>query len=344
MVIMEGPPNDLEHWEIIRSENVAPNRGRQSAPVVTWAPQGSQAQSGPSQAQAGLVQHNPFASEMASPGPCSGMPTQYVHPMSLPPMTWQDRVGNLGYENMSGGGVQQYTQAGDPFPQGANQGSNQGQGPNLSQGATQSMWVSQGESGSQAFQGVSFNTQGQPIRIEDGWGPQYQIRAINTPQVLSVGLLFSPLMQMLTNNLKPPILEKDHFMDFKLKFPTFLDQASAGQTGLTDDMKLGVLKMCIPDAAKTELQRREEEHIRGSGPPPKYNDFWNWLCRIYGSGKDDQTVIKEELRTLKPENSGKLTFESWNAYMAQFKLLQCRLEDPNEKSLSNGYRVRSPII
>ena len=125
------------------------------------------------------------------------------------------------------------------------------------------------------------------------------------------------------------MLEKDYFMDFKLKFPKFLDQASVGQTGLTDDMKLGVLKICIPEAAKMELQRREEEHTRGHAPAPKYNDFWNWLCRNYGSGKDDQQVIKEELRTLKPENSGKLTLEAWNAYMAQFKLLLYRLEDPN---------------
>ena len=80
-----------------------------------------------------------------------------------------------------------------------------------------------------------------------------------------------------------------------------------------------------------ELQRREEEHTWGQAPAPKYNDFWNWLCRNYGSGKDDQQVIQEELRTLKPENSGKLTLEAWNAYMAQFKLLQYRLEDPNEK-------------
>ena len=73
--------------------------------------------------------------------------------------------------------------------------------------------------------------------INGNWGAQAQIRAVNMPQVPHVRLLFSPLMQMLSNNLKPPMLEKDHFMDFKLKFPTFLDQASAGLTGLTDDMK-----------------------------------------------------------------------------------------------------------
>jgi hypothetical protein len=149
-------------------------------------------------------------------------------------------------------------------------------------------------------------------------------------------------MQMLSNNLKPPMLEKDHFMDFKLKFPTFLVQASAGQTGLTDDMKLGVLKICIPEGAQVELQRREEEQTRGHAPPPKFNDFWNWLCRTYGSGKDDQTVIKEELRTLKPENAGKLTLESWNAYMAQFKLLQYRLEDPNERELIEWVQSKVP--
>ena len=68
-------------------------------------------------------------------------------------------------------------------------------------------------------------------------------------------------------------------MELKLKFPTFLDQASAGQTGLTDDKKLVVLKICIPEAAKMELQRREEEHIWVQTSAPKYNEFWNWLCR-----------------------------------------------------------------
>ena len=192
----------------------------------------------------------------------------------------------------------------------------------------------------QAFQGVTYNQNGQ--MFTQGGGPQAQVRAINVPQAPPVGLLFSPLMQMLSNNLKPPMLEKDHFMDFKLKFPTFLVQASAGQTGLTDDMKLGVLKICIPEGAQVELQRREEEHTRGHAPPPKFNDFWNWLCRTYGSGKDEQTVLKEELRTLKPENAGKLTLESWNAYMAQFKLLQYRLEDPNERELIEWVQSKVP--
>ena len=107
-------------------------------------------------------------------------------------------------------------------------------------------------------------------------------------------------------------------------------------------MKLGVLKMCIPEAAKMELQRREEEHTRGQALAPKYNDFWNWLCRHFGSGKDDQQVIKEELRTLKPENSGKISLEAWKAYMAEFKLLQHRLEDTNEKELIEWLQGKVP--
>ena len=91
-----------------------------------------------------------------------------------------------------------------------------------------------------------------------------------------------------------------------------------------------------------ELQRREEEHTRGQAPAPKYNDFWNWLCRNYGSGKGDQQVIKEELRTLKPENPGKLTLVAWNAYMKQLKLFQYRLEDPNEKELIEWVQSKVP--
>ena len=71
-------------------------------------------------------------------------------------------------------------------------------------------------------------------------------------------------------------------------------------------------------------------------------NFWNWYFRTYGSGKDDQTVIKEELRILKPENAGKLTLESWNAYMAQFKLFQYRLEDPNERELIEWVQSKVP--
>ena len=66
---------------------------------------------------------------------------------------------------------------------------------------------------------VSMNTNMQGIN--GNWGAQAQIRAVNVPHVPPVGLLFSPLMRMLSKNLKPPMLEKDHFMDFKLKFPTF---------------------------------------------------------------------------------------------------------------------------
>ena len=56
--------------------------------------------------------------------------------------------------------------------------------------------------------------------------------------------------------------------------------------------------MCIPEAAKLELQRREEEYARGQAPAPKYNEFFNWLCRIYGSGIGDQQATKVELRAL----------------------------------------------
>ncbi len=120
-------------------------------------------------------------------------------------------------------------------------------------------------------------------------------------------------------------------MDFKLNFPSFLKQASAGQPGLTDKSKLGVLMSCIPISAQVELQSREEERTRRHAPPPNFTEFLGCLCRTYGSGTDDRTSILNKIRTLKPEDSGKLTLESWNAYVARFKLLQNRLENPEER-------------
>ena len=64
-------------------------------------------------------------------------------------------------------------------------------------------------------------------------------------------------------------------MDFKLKFPTFLDQASADQTVPMDDMKLGVLKHLHSRSGKKGTPKKEDEHTRGQAPAPKYNDFWN---------------------------------------------------------------------
>ena len=184
-------------------------------------PQASQAQAGPQQGQAGPTQRNPYQPVIAPPGPSQVVQGTQVHPMSLPPMTWQDRV-NFGQDTMSGG-TQQYTQAGNAPYQGPYPGQNQGptQTQALGGTCTSILWVSQEESATQVFQGVSMNQNVQGIN--GNWGAQAQIRAVNVPQVTPVRLLFSPLMQMLSNNLKPPMLEKDHFMDFKLKFPTVLD-------------------------------------------------------------------------------------------------------------------------
>ena len=101
------------------------NRVETTTQSVSWGPQAPQAQAGPSQGPAGPTQHNPYQPVMAPPGPSQGVQGTQVHPMSLLPMTWQDRV-NFGQDTMSGG-TQQYNQAGNAPYQGPYPGQNQGE-------------------------------------------------------------------------------------------------------------------------------------------------------------------------------------------------------------------------
>jgi hypothetical protein len=145
--------------------------------------------------------------------------------------------------------------------------------------------------------------------------------------------MFTPAFNLLNNQVTRPTLEKGKFMEFKLKFPVFLEKATAGQGILADDMKLSLLKDCIPQAARLELQKREEEFQRGQAPAPRYADFWAWICRTYGTGHDDQTTIKEEIQRLEPRCNGRLTLELWENYVGEFELLKHRLDEPNESEL-----------
>ena len=148
---------------------------------VSWGPQAPQAQAGSSQGQAGPTQHNPYQPVMAPAGPSQGVQGSQVHPMSLPPMTWQDRV-NIGQDTMSGSN-QNYTRAGNAPYSGPYPGKNQGPTHTQASGGpcTSSLWVSQEESAAQVFQGVSMNPNMQGIN--GNWGAQAQIRAVNMPQV-----------------------------------------------------------------------------------------------------------------------------------------------------------------
>ena len=124
MSLLAGPPNAIQQWEEARGGGVMANRVETTTQSVSWGPQAPQAQAGPSQGQAGPTQHNPYQPVMSPPGPSQGVQGTQVHPMSVTPMTWQDRV-NFGQDTMSGG-TQQYTQEGNAPYQGPYPGQNQG--------------------------------------------------------------------------------------------------------------------------------------------------------------------------------------------------------------------------
>ena len=161
----------------------------------------------------------------------------------------------------------------------------------------------------------------------------------------SPGLTFSPAMTMIANNLKPPKLEGTNFSEFSMEFPEFLRNSVPGQEELPDNMKLALLKQSIPEGDQIQLRIREENHQRGTGPAPTYIEFWNFLCKQYTKGKDNETVINEQLRTLRPEVAGKggnITLDSWKRYSSKFQLLLHRLEHPDLSSLVTTLQARTP--
>jgi hypothetical protein len=65
------------------------------------------------------------------------------------------------------------------------------------------------------------------------------------------------------------------------------------------------------------------------GERVRFQDFWNWLAQKYGG--DIQASLHEQLRALRPANTGKLTLPAWREYESQFKLIFCRMENPSEE-------------
>ena len=121
-------------------------------------------------------------------------------------------------------------------------------------------------------------------------------------------MLFSPAIMAVTKDLKRPTLDPDRGNDFITEFQLYLESLESGQPGLDDQTKLRLLELSLPRGGQSELQRRREEHQRGTGPPVRWLDTWNWVSRTYG--RDTQVTTFQELRQLKPFHQGKLTMEA----------------------------------
>jgi hypothetical protein len=124
------------------------------------------------------------------------------------------------------------------------------------------------------------------------------------PMIQSTGGLYGPVAAAVVKNLVQPEFRGDNFHEFAIKFPLYVQQISVGQV-LNDDLKLQLLSPCLNQGAQLELQRRQE-----MGERVRFQDFWNWLAQKYGGG-DVQASFKEELRSLRVQNEGKLTLAAW---------------------------------
>ena len=109
---------------------------------------------------------------------------------------------------------------------------------------------------------------------------------------------------------------------------------------MPEEMKLLLLSTSLPPSGQAELQRRQEEYLRGTGPQVRYADVWNWVYRAFS--QDTQEATKEALRSLRPEHSGQLTVAAWMEYTNQFRLLYSRLDHPQEDEVSS--RVVAKIL
>ena len=199
-------------------------------------------------------------------------------------------------------------------------------------------WCAPGAMHPQIVSPPVFSTGGNPL---PGWGstipghggPERHVQTIQaspfqgaqpTPPMTgpSMGMLLGPIGAALAKDLVKPEL-KGNFHDFAVKFPLYLQQLSAGQGPLPDEVKLTLLGSSLDLGGQLELQRRFEQ-----GERVTFQSFWNWLTQKYGS--DTQSALREELRTLRPEHEGKLHLAAWRDFESRFKLCYSRLESPNE--------------
>ena len=137
-----------------------------------------------------------------------------------------------------------------------------------------------------------------------------------------------------------PILVPGKGNDFILRFPAYLEQLAMGSGTLNDAARLALLEDSLPMAGKSELQRRREEAQRGSGPPLTWSSVWSWIVLTYG--EDTQQATMEELRSLRPENRGKLTAVAWLTYAAEFRLRHARLENPRVEEVQELIMSNAP--
>jgi hypothetical protein len=177
-----------------------------------------------------------------------------------------------------------------------------------------------------------FSGAGPEFAVNFGAGPREMwVRPIHVqqpgmtsppPMVQPIGTLFGPVAAALAKDLVKPEL-RGNFHDFALKFPLYIQQLSAGQP-LTDEVKLILLSSCLDQGAQLELQRRHE-----LGERVRFQDFWNWLAQKYGG--DVQASLREELRSLRVQNEGKLSLAAWREFESRFRLVLSRLESPSEE-------------
>ena len=163
---------------------------------------------------------------------------------------------------------------------------------------------------------------------QEAWVRPIQVQqpgmASLVPMVQPMGTLYGPVAAAVVKNLVQPEFRGDNFHDFAIKFPLYVQQISIGQA-LSDDLKLQLLSPCLNQGAQLELQRRQE-----LGERVRFQDFWNWLAQKYGGG-DVQASFREELRSLRAQNDGKLTLAAWREFESRFRLVFSRIESPSEE-------------
>jgi len=131
-----------------------------------------------------------------------------------------------------------------------------------------------------------------------------------------------PLATLLAKDLVKPEF-KGNFHDFSIKWKIFL-QNVALTLPLTEDQKLMLLAGSLDQGTRLELQRRQE-----LGEKVQYQEFWNWMARRFGG--DEQSQLRDELRGLRVQNTGKLTLGAWRDFESKFRLIYSRLENPPEE-------------
>ena len=87
------------------------------------------------------------------------------------------------------------------------------------------------------------------------------------PVMPSVGIMLGTAGAAMVNDLNKPILVAGKGNGFILRYPVYLDRLAKGQGPLPDEMKVSLLESSLPAGGQAEVQRRQEQFLRGTGPP-----------------------------------------------------------------------------